>query len=215
MKIVALSDTHGRHGFIEYLFGTPEGDVLIHAGDALNYGTVDEYADFLEWMGSKNHPHKIYVPGNHDGIVYEQPSLCKEMAKEHGVDLLIDEEISIDGFRIYGTPWTKEFCGWWFMKEDTPDGLGRVFNGIPENVDLLVAHGPPYGVLDESIKGVLCGSQELLKTIELKKPKNLFCGHIHEARENPFDTINETRCYNVSMLNRFYEPVYKPLVFNF
>ena len=44
----------------------PGGDVLIHAGDATNYGTVAELADFLCWFESLPHRYKVYVPGNHD-----------------------------------------------------------------------------------------------------------------------------------------------------
>ena len=47
MRIVHISDTHGRHREIE---GLPEGDVIVHSGDFTNMGTEEEVLDFLNWM---------------------------------------------------------------------------------------------------------------------------------------------------------------------
>ena len=42
MRIVCLSDTHNLHERIQ----VPEGDLLLHAGDATNRGTEKEVAAF-------------------------------------------------------------------------------------------------------------------------------------------------------------------------
>ena len=46
MKIVAFSDTHNLHRQTQI----PEGDILIHAGDFTDRGTLDEVHDFLDYF---------------------------------------------------------------------------------------------------------------------------------------------------------------------
>lgn len=54
---------------------------------------------------------------------------------------------------------------------------------IPENTDVLITHGPPHGILDQTVRGKLhVGCQELLEAVYRIKPKLHLFGHIHEAR---------------------------------
>ena len=65
MKVVALSDTHGKHH--ELPKGKiPDGDVLIHAGDITKLGSIPGVIDFARWFGDLPHEHKLVVAGNHD-----------------------------------------------------------------------------------------------------------------------------------------------------
>ena len=47
-KIVCLSDTHNCNEQIK----VPDGDILIHAGDATIRGTQNEVEKFLVWFAS-------------------------------------------------------------------------------------------------------------------------------------------------------------------
>ena len=47
MRIVCISDTHLQHGFT-----VPEGDLLLHAGDATGRGTLPEIERFATWFSS-------------------------------------------------------------------------------------------------------------------------------------------------------------------
>ncbi|MCK5793113.1 MAG: hypothetical protein KAH12_00285 [Anaerolineales bacterium] len=62
MKIVAISDTHG----LRWSFNIPNGDVLIHAGDLINRGILDEVKDFNKFLGTLPHPHKVIITDYHD-----------------------------------------------------------------------------------------------------------------------------------------------------
>ena len=64
------------------------------------------------------------------------------------------------------------------------------------DVDILVTHSPPYGILDVSNKGNYCGSKALLKEVHRIKPKLHLFGHIHEARGNT--KINQIIYCNVA-----------------
>ena len=64
MKIVLISDTHGLHSKMTHPM--PEGEVLIHAGDFTNVGSLVDVARFDQWLGSLDYKHKIVIAGNHE-----------------------------------------------------------------------------------------------------------------------------------------------------
>ena len=62
LKVIALSDTHGLHRNIP----VPPCDVLIHAGDACDFGNKEQLEDFFDWYQEQPAQYKIFVSGNHD-----------------------------------------------------------------------------------------------------------------------------------------------------
>lgn len=64
MRIVCISDTHNCNEQI----AVPDGDILIHAGDSLTNGTVQEFESFIGWFSSLPHIHKLLIAGNHDWL---------------------------------------------------------------------------------------------------------------------------------------------------
>ena len=69
MKLVCISDTHGRHEKLK----VPAGDILIHAGDICSRGQANEVEAFNQWLGKLPHPHKIVIAGNHDHVFEDEP----------------------------------------------------------------------------------------------------------------------------------------------
>ena len=67
MKILHISDTHGKHQLLKDL---PEADVIVHTGDITEDGTEEEVKDFIEWFGLLPYKHKIFIAGNHDNCLY-------------------------------------------------------------------------------------------------------------------------------------------------
>lgn len=61
IRVVCLSDTHT----LEWP-EVPEGDLLIHAGDLANDGSVREIQAAVDWLRSLPHQHKVVIGGNHD-----------------------------------------------------------------------------------------------------------------------------------------------------
>ncbi|KAJ5261130.1 hypothetical protein N7478_011725 [Penicillium angulare] len=61
IRVVCISDTHT----LEWP-DIPDGDLLIHAGDLANDGSVREIQTAVNWLRSLPHPHKIVIGGNHD-----------------------------------------------------------------------------------------------------------------------------------------------------
>jgi Icc-related predicted phosphoesterase len=96
------------------------------------------------------------------------------MAKDHGVIYLEDSMIEIDGYKIFGSPWSPVFKDWAFMMEE--HRLARVYERIPE-VDILITHTPPQGILDPH--GF--GSSALYEEIWRIKPQYHIFGHNHDG----------------------------------
>lgn len=176
VRIVHLSDTHGRHRKIRRV---PDGDVLVHSGDLTRGGGIAEAEDLARWLGSLPHARKVVVAGNHDWCGVHHPPLMRQAFQDQRVDYLLDEQVEIFGLTFWGTPYTPEFCGWAFMEDELE--LMERYATIPEGVDVVVSHGPALGVLDRCSHGGRAGSSSLGLHLRRVGPRLHLCGHIHEA----------------------------------
>ncbi len=188
MTLVIISDTHNLHRQLVL----PPGDVLIHCGDATLRGTVEEFAAFGNWWAAQPYRWKLFVPGNHDFICERDPTMARELLgcyHQKGNYMLVDERRTIvrlnkDGsvnqeLRFYGSPWVPNLALWAFHLDRA--GLIDKFRKIPNDVDVLITHGPPAGTLDKSSHHF--GSEELReRLLELgAHPRLHVFGHIHES----------------------------------
>lgn len=196
----------------------PDGDILIHAGDFLNHGSMSEFVKFARNMEyiSKKFKNVVMTAGNHDRIVEKDEYLCKDILKEtaNNIHLLIDEEIILNGLKFYGSPRTIEFFNWAFMY---PPGQGsRYWNNIPDDTDILITHQPVLNKLDyiervnaDRNHNVGCG--ELLKRVLEVKPILHVVGHLHYEgckyiKEENAIYVNASMCDEEYKINR------KPIV---
>jgi Icc-related predicted phosphoesterase len=173
MKCVAISDTHGMYRDID----VPDGDMLIHAGDITMRGKLSEIEDFNAWLGTLPHKHKIVIAGNHDWGFETDPVESRSIITN--AIYLQDEFVVIDGFTFYGSPWQPWFLDWAFNLQRGEE-IRKKWALIPNKVDVLITHGPVYGVLDKVITGESVGCEELKIVVDKVKPKFHVCGHIHE-----------------------------------
>lgn len=227
MKIVAISDTHTKHGLIQI----PECDVLVHAGDFSFRGKFMEVREFVWWLKEQPAKHKIVIAGNHEET-FDNSKLggkfnaaCRDMLAKNldeGIHYLENSSITIDGIKFYGTPWTPWFYDWGFNGLEGPDApfrygtypnLEDVYGEIPEDTNILICHGPPYGYVDQATDE-RAGSVEMRKLLESMKLHQLrlyLCGHIHEARGHEV-AFGNTHICNVSSLGRDYATAKPPVV---
>lgn len=174
-RIVAIADTHNRHAQLDL----PAGDVLIHAGDLTGRGTLRELEQVADWLRAQPHRHKVVVAGNHDFALQRQPAEAKALF--HGLHLLEDDEVRLEGLRIWGSPWQPWFHDWAFNLRRGPD-LDEKWRLIPEGVDVLVTHGPPHGYGDVVYRGERVGCEDLTRHLDRVKPRLHLFGHIHEDK---------------------------------
>ena len=167
MKILHISDTHGKHHQLKDL---PEADVIVHTGDITEEGTEEEVKDFIEWFSGLSYAHKIFIAGNHDDCLYG----ANIEGLTGNVHYLCNDGITIDGIKFYGVPM--------FLHDDLDGNLPELFGRIPDYTDVLLTHQPPLGILDEQ-DGINYGDYTLLKRVMDVRPKCHLFGHLHHTEK--------------------------------
>lgn len=215
--IVTISDTHGRHREID----VPDGDVIIHAGDFSSRGLKHEIEDFLDWFGDLPHTWKILIAGNHDkGTDRDQTALCYEglpdyfekFCETQNIILLNDDSCDVisnngDLIKIWGSPVQPTFGRGWAWNRNRGAEIKQHWDKIPNDVDIVVTHGPAFGYGDRVYYGGnRVGCEDLAEALLRTKPKMHVCGHIHEDRGVFLDETNGITYNNTSSLTLRYEP---------
>jgi Icc-related predicted phosphoesterase len=215
MKIVCLSDTHNFNEEIT----VPDGDLLIHSGDATIRGTQREVEDFLAWFSSLPHRRKIFVAGNHDWLYEKENRFARLLTAKFQIKYLQDSFTEIDGLKIYGSPWQPRFYEWAFNLNRGAE-MAEKWNLIPDDIDILITHGPPYGILDEVPRRDFIentGCEELRRRVEEiasgDKLKLHIFGHIHcgygQTEKFGVKFVNASNC------DESYQPTQPPIVVEF
>ena len=181
LNIWHISDTHTFHDMLT----VPENiDMVIFSGDCSNpresLPNSFEVLKFLKWFGELPIKHKIFVAGNHDTSI--ERKIIFDLDFGDNIIHLWDSEVTIEGLKIWGSPYTPSFgFGWAFNKDRSK--IHKVWEQIPEDVDIVVTHGPPKGILDLSYNRdnelEMCGDLALKKRIKEIQPKLVCFGHIH------------------------------------
>jgi Icc-related predicted phosphoesterase len=89
---------------------------------------------------------------------------------------------------------------------------------IPEGIDILLCHCPPYGIMDFVTRkyekhSISIGSQSLRNRIEKIRPKYVVFGHAHSNHGT--ETIDGITYINCCLLSESYTMIYKPTYLNF
>lgn len=202
--VVAVSDLHGQ------LPAIPPCDLLLLAGDLCPLADHSERGQraflagpFADWLAHVPAAATVGVAGNHDLILEREPALAAALPWTY----LCDTGTELAGLRIWGSPYAVTFGDWAFMEPDSE--LEGRFAAIPDGLDVLMVHGPPFGVLDRARRGVDTGSHALRRAIERARPQVAIFGHIHEA--HGAELLGATRCLNVSLVDERYVVRHTPV----
>ncbi|MBA3534089.1 MAG: metallophosphatase domain-containing protein [Ardenticatenales bacterium] len=206
LTIVALSDTHSLHGQL----AIPDGDILLHAGDITRQGDIADVVEFNAFLGTLPHRHKVVIAGNHDFCFERLPNRCRQLLTN--AIYLEDESVTLEGIKIYGSPWQPWFHDWAFnLARGEP--LRRKWALIPPDTDILITHGPPLGHGDRTTLNEVVGCADLLEAVQRLRPRYHLFGHIHEAYGV---TRNEhTTFINASSCTFKYTATNPPIVFDY
>ncbi|ROV90202.1 hypothetical protein VSDG_08772 [Cytospora chrysosperma] len=199
VSVVCVSDTHNTYPDI------PSGDILIHAGDLTQSGSFTELQAALDWLKSQPHPHKLVIAGNHDLLL--DPSLDataagrgaaaaaqREQLDWGDIKYLQDSTTELTcpngrRLRVYGSPNSSRHGNWAFQyPRSESDKTWR--GAIPDDVDILITHGPPRAHLDV----LRLGCPALLEELWRVRPRLHVFGHVHEGYGSEwlsFDTLQE------------------------
>lgn len=217
MIIDCISDLHG---FLPKLEGA---DLLIIAGDLTGRDTDKEHLDFIEWLayGQKyenKYKKVIYIAGNHDGFLDPKNKRYGQVKvpEDWNIEYLCDSGTEFDGLKIWGSPWTPTFLDWHFMK-DRGDPIKEKWDLIPDDTEILITHGPPFGIQDQvkysskAKEGKFAGCEELRNAIDhrLNKLKLHVFGHVHEGYGKV--QVSGVIHVNASIMDEEYRPINKPI----
>lgn len=204
VKIAGMSDIHGMYakekdppnsGEFESEIVYPPADILCVAGDILkNYiygakqdgliqlGELAVFNRFLGWLKKEGiYKEIVVVAGNHDYTFQQCPKEARAILTN--AIYLEDSGADIMGLKFWGSPWQPHFFDWAFNFPQSFPASKHHAEGtwamIPDDTDVLVTHGPPYGILDMTYRGQEVGCPYLHRRVcELSLRLHIF-GHIH------------------------------------
>lgn len=221
MRIVCVSDTHG----IAPMPVIPPCDLLLHAGDVedVHLHPHDSSSQrshleqvFAPWLEAAPARHKVGIAGNHDFLGLRDPDVLRDLPWHY----LCDETVEIEGLTIHGSPWTPPFFDWAFMLPE--DELAAKWALVPANCDILLTHGPAYGLGDRVAHGLATGrdahqgSHSLRSALEAHSALRLHVfGHIHESYgQGLLDRPGQAPVawLNAALVDERYEPRNDPIV---
>jgi Icc-related predicted phosphoesterase len=207
MRIICISDTHNRIGKVDI----PDGDVLVHAGDSTMMGRPEEIGKFAAYLEALPHKYKVVIAGNHDWLFETRPTTARKLIEDAGAIYLQDEAVTIMGHKFYGAPWQPWFQNWAFNVA-RGKALAAKWALIPTDTDVLITHGPPFGILDQVDGGEHLGCVDLRTAVDRVNPLLHVFGHIHDgygldARRE----LARTNFVNASICDESYQPVNSPI----
>lgn len=218
MIIDCISDLHGYYPELE------GGDLLIVAGDFTARDEPMQLYEFGEWLRMQPYQKKICIAGNHDNLLVQSKGFNGPDSSLY-FDYLCDSGTEFEGLKIWGSPWTKTFKGMnphcKAFALTTEEELEEKWRMIPYDVDILITHSPPYGILDPVTRDIFieghqsdkvehAGSHSLAYYSRMHQPKLHVFGHIHEGYGKEVDE-GITTYVNASHVNEKYQPVNPPL----
>ena len=189
----------------------PPGDVLLHAGDFCNRGTLAELESFAAWWHSQTaFSQRLLVAGNHDFALdaqferetTEEKEERAESERLHGCAvhhhartllrrpdigsfLLFDSGVAttVSGFTVWGSPWQPSFWGAFNLPRGPQ--LAAKWAAIPGGTHVVVTHTPPEGQGDyvpRSRGRPHVGCEALAwELLHRVHPAVSVFGHVHEA----------------------------------
>lgn len=216
MRVVCVADTHERHAQV----ALPAGDLLIHAGDFTMVVEKRRIQDFATWIteSAKNFRYgAVLIAGNHDltmdvghrGYMAGYEDMITSLPN---VYYLNDSGLTLpNGMTVWGSPITPWFGNWAWNREE--EDIVDHWALIPENTNILITHGPPFGILDQpGGNGGHVGCDHLRDKIlgRMSKLKLHVFGHIHGGAGAV--KCGNTTFVNASVVNEAYKVANEPIV---
>lgn len=220
MKIVHLSDTHGPKWHTRV--NIPTCDVLVHSGDIGGRTDLMELAEFLIWFEKQPATKKIWIGGNHDLCLDKRWAMSRPdrvmqmlahqrymdalgLIENYDVKYLMNTDYVFEGVKFWGSPYSPSFHReHWAFNADRGEEIRKIWAKIPTDVNVLITHTPPYGILDMIPQSYLefnegtdlhRGCSDLMDVIKRRLTKlKLHCfGHIHDQVGCVYEHVSNQR----------------------
>ena len=223
-RFLILSDTHGKSLGPPNL---PVVDVAIHCGDLTDESKMHEFRSSLDLLRRIDASLKLVIAGNHDFTldtpVYQKKAAEADrlfsidpevMTREYGEfgearnlfdndDGIIFLDEGIHHFHltngahltVYASPFTPSLEADWGFQYRHGEHHDHA---IDNTVDVVITHGPPKGVLDQTTSKQRAGCDQLFAAVARARPRLHCFGHIHEGWGAKLVTWRETPSENPS-----------------
>ncbi|KAJ6103204.1 hypothetical protein N7486_005631 [Penicillium sp. IBT 16267x] len=165
----------------------PDGDILIHAGDLTQSGSLRELQSTLTWLKAQLYPIKIVLAGNHELLLVSNDD------KSHISDRGAAERAQLDWgditylgnevarvccangrcLEVYGSLYFTRHGNRGFQCSRSQDVWAT---SVPDGIDILITHSPPLAHHDVSF-----GFTHLLQTLWKVEPRLHVIGHVREG----------------------------------
>ncbi|KAK0667248.1 Metallo-dependent phosphatase-like protein [Cercophora samala] len=167
-SFLILSDTHAEKGLA---IPSIPVDVAIHCGDLTEESKLHEFQTSLDLLRRVNAKLKLVIAGNHD-FTLDKTAFQKKGT--HTFNLQNGAKLT-----VYASPYTPslEADDWGFQYKR---GEHHEFN-ITNDVDVVITHGPPNGVLDRAVSKQRLGCEDLFAAVARARPKMHCFGHVHSG----------------------------------
>ena len=141
IRIVVVSDTHGRHDKITL----PGGDLFIHCGDVLmtsrlfsHENTEKKLRKFNDWLADVPCTEKVVIAGNHDDCL-ERIGKIEASKLLYNAVYLENDYYQYKNLSIFGSPYSSgNSSNKAFQLSKTKSEFEAV---LPRKVDVLLTHG--------------------------------------------------------------------------
>ena len=224
LSVCAMSDLHG------YLPEINPCELVLICGDIVPLSFQGSSKLTYKWFSTtlkewaENLPCRkiIFIAGNHELHFPNHYTEYKKLFSNNSKITYLCHEgytyLGSDGkeYRIFGTPYCKEFGNWAFMFNDKQ--LSEIFLDIPRKLDILLTHDQPYMFGDVLLQedcpwatGSHIGNSPLTLAIIVTVPRYQFNGHLHSCDHSEIIINENTIHYNVSLKDESYQVVYSPL----
>jgi Icc-related predicted phosphoesterase len=174
MKIVAVSDMHGRLGPVTTIVERERPDVLLSPGDWGDASEVDA-ADFQPFL--ERQP-VLTTFGNHDNL-----ELLPTLDNRDGSPILLENGTAreIAGLRIAGINgiWAKSHRKPFYITDEEVLAIARKL--ADQRIDILITHGCPIGMADLTPINTHGGKRCFTEAFARIQPALHLCGHLHRA----------------------------------
>lgn len=183
MKLIHISDTHKTFPRLPKL---AKEDIVVHSGDMFSEQECQEdwlrsnLNRFYSWL---NPAKFVFSAGNHDRI--DPISLLQSIGLE--AYNITNQHLILNGIHFYGFPFIKYINGEWNYEKDSYQMFEEVEKlkiELNKGIQVLVAHAPPDGILDQDIAGNHHGNPSLANLLLYHDgilPKYILAGHLHPS----------------------------------
>jgi Icc-related predicted phosphoesterase len=190
LRIYAVADLHGRPdkmGLVARNTERLKPDVIVAAGDLTPFLRPRPSLADLGRLGAP----VLAVTGNSDFLGGR-----RAINQTDGIDNLHLKPKTVNGIEFVGLSGTvpvpfRTRVGLWESR------LFQRLQSLVNRNSVVVAHPPPFGVLDKVAGKLHAGSSRLRQLLETERPRLFICGHIHE--DAGVEQFNDTLVVNASV----------------